>query len=328
MVSPVLSVICLSEAEAPRQVVGDVVRVFLGDRPEPGTLRGSIVGRGCLPKEGHQPSEEVAADSLSLKVGHETEDDYCGIALARPAELGHADRTVCESSDPGPHAGLAELSSPSLVRPSTSPTPTRCVEDLTVDRPELSTSLRRSFDEAEVRPAGEGEELAGRGHLKHDTGSGHTVDPRLPVRTPHQVWGLRDIGPSTSSGNGSGWLGERVERAVRGVRHGTMTSMTVNVVAIFRALPEHRDELKRRLEVMAAATHQEEGCLLYALQEGVDDPNVLGFVEKWESAEALARHQQSDHVRNGGEERTAMMAAPAVVITTRNTDDQAWPIGL
>jgi|GEM_PF-1211411 len=111
--------------------------------------------------------------------------------------------------------------------------------------------------------------------------------------------------------------------------------MTVNVLAIFHALPEHRDELKRRLEVMAAATHQEEGCLLYALQEGVDDPNVLGFVERWESAEALARHQQADHVRSGAAERTAMMSQPAVVITTRNAvstgstgEVPGWPAGL
>lgn len=104
--------------------------------------------------------------------------------------------------------------------------------------------------------------------------------------------------------------------------------MTINVLAIFRAIPEHRDELKRQLEVMAAETHKEEGCLLYALQVGADDPNVLGFVEKWESAEALAKHQQAPHITTGREERNAMMAQPAVVISTQNNDDQAWPVGL
>ena len=104
--------------------------------------------------------------------------------------------------------------------------------------------------------------------------------------------------------------------------------MTVNVVAIFHALPEHRDELKRQLEAMATATHQEEGCLLYALQQGTEDPNVLGFVEKGESEEALARHQQADHIRNGADERNAMMAQPAVVITTRNASEGEWPVGL
>lgn len=107
-----------------------------------------------------------------------------------------------------------------------------------------------------------------------------------------------------------------------------MSHMTINVVAIFHALPEHRDELRRRLEVMAEATHQEEGCLLYALQVGAEDPNVLGFVEKWESAEALERHLQSDHVRNGAAERAAMMARPSVVIKTHNAGEGAWPVGL
>lgn len=107
-----------------------------------------------------------------------------------------------------------------------------------------------------------------------------------------------------------------------------MGAMTINVVAIFHAKPEHRDELKRALEVMAEATHKEEGCLLYALQEGAEDPNVLGFVEKWASDEALAAHLQAPHVRDAGAERTAMMSQPAIVIKTRNADDQAWPVGL
>ncbi|CAI9402660.1 putative quinol monooxygenase [Aestuariimicrobium sp. T2.26MG-19.2B] len=104
--------------------------------------------------------------------------------------------------------------------------------------------------------------------------------------------------------------------------------MTINVLCIFHAIPEHRDELKRRLEVMAAATQQEEGCLLYALQEGVDDENVLGFVEKWESDEALARHLQQPHVVDGGDERRAMMSQPGIVVKTRNSDHAAWPVGL
>ncbi len=107
-----------------------------------------------------------------------------------------------------------------------------------------------------------------------------------------------------------------------------MSVMTINVLAIFHAIPEHRDELKRQLEVMAAETHKEEGCLLYALQVGTEDPHVLGFVEKWESAEALAKHQQAPHVVNGRDERTAMMSQPPVVISTHNNDDQAWPVGL
>lgn len=104
--------------------------------------------------------------------------------------------------------------------------------------------------------------------------------------------------------------------------------MTVNVLAIFHAKPEHRDELKRRLEIMAEATQAEQGCLLYALQVGADDPNALGFVEKWESDDALAAHLQSEHVRSGASERAAMMSQPAVVVKYRNDVEGEWPIAL
>lgn len=104
--------------------------------------------------------------------------------------------------------------------------------------------------------------------------------------------------------------------------------MTINVLCIFHAKPEHRDELKRLLEVMAEATHQEEGCLLYALQEGAEDPNVLGFVEKWSSDEALAKHLQQPHVLDGAEERRAMMSQPGIVVKTRNSGGEEWPAGL
>ena len=104
--------------------------------------------------------------------------------------------------------------------------------------------------------------------------------------------------------------------------------MTINVLCIFHAIPEHRDELKRRLDVMAAATHADEGCLLYAVQEGAEDPNLLCIVEKWASDEALARHATQPHVVDGGDERRALMSQPGIVVKTRNADDSGWPVGL
>jgi quinol monooxygenase YgiN len=90
----------------------------------------------------------------------------------------------------------------------------------------------------------------------------------------------------------------------------------INVLAIFRAKTEHREELKQRLTAMAEAVHTEPGCLLYSLQQGTDDPDVFAYVEKWESEEALAEHGQSPHVLEGSAERSAMMAEPARVVFT------------
>ncbi len=92
----------------------------------------------------------------------------------------------------------------------------------------------------------------------------------------------------------------------------------ITVIALFNALPERRGELKAALVAMAEATHREPGCLLYALQEGVNDPNDLAFIEKWESQEALDKHGTMPHLRDGADERAAMMAEPARVVFMRN----------
>jgi quinol monooxygenase YgiN len=64
--------------------------------------------------------------------------------------------------------------------------------------------------------------------------------------------------------------------------------MTVVVVATIRPLPDHHAEVVSALEAAIARVHAEdEGCLLYALQEG---PDRLVMVEKWLSAEALDKH--------------------------------------
>lgn len=45
-------------------------------------------------------------------------------------------------------------------------------------------------------------------------------------------------------------------------------------------------------------THREEGCILYALHQGVDDSRRLAFVERWESRESLDAHLSSSHVQD------------------------------
>jgi quinol monooxygenase YgiN len=64
----------------------------------------------------------------------------------------------------------------------------------------------------------------------------------------------------------------------------------VVVVATIRPLPEHRAEVIAAMEKVIADVHaHDDGCLLYALHEG-DDRLVM--VEKWSSAEALAKHSR------------------------------------
>ena len=64
----------------------------------------------------------------------------------------------------------------------------------------------------------------------------------------------------------------------------------VVVIATIRPLPEHRAEVIAAMEKAIADVHaHDDGCLLYALNEG-DDRLVM--VEKWSSAEALDQHSR------------------------------------
>jgi len=92
----------------------------------------------------------------------------------------------------------------------------------------------------------------------------------------------------------------------------------INVLALFRAKTQHRDELKQRLSALAEAVHAEPGCLIYSLQQGTDDPDVFAYVEKWDSEEALAAHGKAPHMLEGAAQRSALMAEPGRVVFTRS----------
>lgn len=94
----------------------------------------------------------------------------------------------------------------------------------------------------------------------------------------------------------------------------------VTVVCLFKAKPECLDDLVAAMTTMAEQTHaNDEGCLLYSLQQGLDDPCDLSIVEKWTSREALDAHGQKPHITDGAAARRAMMAQPAQIIFMRQT---------
>ena len=67
--------------------------------------------------------------------------------------------------------------------------------------------------------------------------------------------------------------------------------MSVTIVATFIPIPEHRAEVIAAFEEAITSVHaDDEGCELYALQEG-DDRVVL--IEKWASPEAIKAHSKS-----------------------------------
>ena len=68
------------------------------------------------------------------------------------------------------------------------------------------------------------------------------------------------------------------------------------VVGSLKAKPGKEDDTRDALGGLVAPTHAEDGCILYALHQGTDDPGRLAFVERWESRELLDAHLESAHV--------------------------------
>ena len=70
----------------------------------------------------------------------------------------------------------------------------------------------------------------------------------------------------------------------------------VVVVGSFKAVPGKEAEGLEAFKALVGPTHAEDGCILYALHQGQDDPARLAFVERWESREALDAHLKTPHV--------------------------------
>ena len=70
----------------------------------------------------------------------------------------------------------------------------------------------------------------------------------------------------------------------------------VVVVGTFKAEPGKEAEALEAFKALVEPTHAEDGCILYALHRGTDDPSRLTFVERWASREALDAHLTTPHV--------------------------------
>jgi quinol monooxygenase YgiN len=69
------------------------------------------------------------------------------------------------------------------------------------------------------------------------------------------------------------------------------------VVGSFTARPGKEADAAEAFRELVEPTHGEDGCILYALHRGVDDPGRLAFVERWVSRESLEAHLETDHVK-------------------------------
>ncbi|WP_219420476.1 putative quinol monooxygenase [Pseudonocardia nigra] len=73
----------------------------------------------------------------------------------------------------------------------------------------------------------------------------------------------------------------------------------LTVVATMRALAGREADLKALLESVVEPTRGEDGCVTYALHQGVADPAVFVFYENWTSQAHLDKHLASPHITSG-----------------------------
>ena len=91
-----------------------------------------------------------------------------------------------------------------------------------------------------------------------------------------------------------------------------MSEITVLVSA--RAKPGRGAELLDLYGELAAATHQEAGCLAFTLHRGLEDHDVIALVERWESKEALDAHLQSSHVTAFRRDAAELSDGPSTIV--------------
>ena len=84
----------------------------------------------------------------------------------------------------------------------------------------------------------------------------------------------------------------------------------VVVVAVFRARPGQVDAVEAELQDAIARTHEEPGCIRYALHRALDGGEAVVFIERWESREALAEHGQKPYITRLGEAMAGLTTGP------------------
>ncbi len=72
---------------------------------------------------------------------------------------------------------------------------------------------------------------------------------------------------------------------------------TLRIVARMRAADGKADTLVEHMKTLVMATREEPGCIQYDLHRGIEDPNILVFVEEWETEALWRAHMNGDAIR-------------------------------
>jgi len=86
-----------------------------------------------------------------------------------------------------------------------------------------------------------------------------------------------------------------------------------HLVALFKVKPDKHEEAVEALSACIEATHDEAGCLNYALHHSKGDPDTYVLVERWTSQVALENHMQQPYVAALGAKAGDLIAEPPVI---------------
>lgn len=87
----------------------------------------------------------------------------------------------------------------------------------------------------------------------------------------------------------------------------------VVVTAIFTVQEGRVDDAIAAITETIVATHDEAGCLSYALHRDRNAPETLVLVERWTSHVALESHLQQPYVAALGAKAAELLAAPPAI---------------
>ncbi|MDJ0709542.1 MAG: putative quinol monooxygenase [Woeseiaceae bacterium] len=72
---------------------------------------------------------------------------------------------------------------------------------------------------------------------------------------------------------------------------------TLKIVARMQAAPGNTEELVEQMKTLVEETRKESGCVHYDLYRGIEDSNVLVFVEEWENEVLWRAHMNGEAIR-------------------------------
>ncbi|HEY0816995.1 MAG TPA: putative quinol monooxygenase, partial [Pseudonocardia sp.] len=86
------------------------------------------------------------------------------------------------------------------------------------------------------------------------------------------------------------------------------------VTATITAQPGKEAEVKKLLSSIVEPTLAEDGCVGYALHQGVADPATFVFYENWTSQAALDAHLAGPTITEGLAALGPLLAGPPVIV--------------